>query len=146
MDTFFWFALLIVFIVAEAATVGMVSVWFAMGALAAMVGGLLDAKLWLQIVLFVVVSGVSLALLRPIAKKSFNRNRTQTNVDALVGKTCLVTAAIDNMQSTGQVKLGDVEWSARSSSDDAISVGTQVRIDRVEGVKVFVTPVKVEVG
>ena len=108
--------------------------------------GMFRIIIQLQIVLFVVVSGASLALLRPIAKRSFNRNRTQTNVDALVGKTCLVTAPIDNLQSAGQVRLGDVEWSARSSSDDLISVGTQVRIDRVEGVKVFVTPVKVEVG
>ena len=146
MDKVLWFALLIVFIVAEAATVGMVSAWFAIGALAAMVSGLLGAKFWLQIVVFVTVTGVSLYLLRPIAKKHFNAKVTRTNVDALVGKTCLVTASIDNMQSAGQVRLGDVEWTARSSTDDPISVGTQVRIDRVEGVKVFVTPVKVEVG
>ena len=146
MDTVFWFALVVVFILAEAASVGMTSVWFALGALVAMVSGLLGAKLWLQIVLFVVVSGASLALLRPIAKKHFNAKVTRTNVDALAGKTCLVTAAIDNMQSAGQVKLGDVEWTARSSTEEPIPVGTQVRIDRVEGVKVFVTPVMVEVG
>ena len=146
MDTVLWFALLIVFVVAEAATVGMVSVWFALGALCAMISGLLGAKIWLQIVVFVAVSGVSLAALRPIAKRYFNAKRINTNVDALVGRTCLVVAPIDNVNACGQVKLGDVEWSARSSKDEPIAAGTQVRIDRVEGVKVFVTPIEVKVG
>lgn len=146
MYTIVWFVLLIVFIVAEASTVSMVSAWFAIGALAAMICSFLDAQFWLQVVAFVVASGASLAMLRPIAKKHFNAKRIQTNVDALVGRTCLVTVTVDNLQEAGQIKLGDVEWSARSSADERIEVGTQVRIDRVEGVKVFVTPVKVEVG
>ena len=146
MYTIVWFVLLIVFIVAEASTVSMVSAWFAIGALAAMICSFLDAQFWLQVVVFVVASGASLAMLRPIAKKHFNAKRIQTNVDALVGRTCLVTVTVDNLQEAGQIKLGDVEWSARSSADERIEVGTQVRIDRVEGVKVFVTPVKVEVG
>ena len=145
MDTVIWFALLIVFIAAEAATVGMVSAWFAAGALAALVSGLLGAKFWLQIVVFVAVSGASLAMLRPVAKRCFNARRTRTNVDALAGKTCLVVTDIDNVSACGQVKLGDVEWSARSSTDEPIKAGTQVRIDRVEGVKVFVTPIEVKV-
>ena len=146
MYTIVWFVLLIVFIVAEASTVSMVSAWFAIGALAAMICSFLDAQFWLQVVVFVVASGASLAMLRPIAKKHFNAKRTQTNVDALVGRTCLVTVTIDNLQAAGQIKLGDVEWSARSSTDERIEVGTQVRIDRVEGVKVFVTPIEVKVG
>ena len=146
MYTIVWFVLLIVFIVAEAATVSMVSAWFAIGALAAMICSLLGAKIWLQVVALVVVSGASLAMLRPIAKKHFNAKRSQTNVDALVGRTCLVVAPIDNVKACGQVKLGDVEWSARSSKDEPIAAGTQVRIDRVEGVKVFVTPIEVKVG
>ncbi len=145
MDKVLWFALLIVFIAAEAATVGMVSTWFALGALAALVSGLLGAEFWLQIVLFVVVSGATLCLLRPIAKRYFNANRTNTNVDALVGKVCLVVSPIDNVNACGQVKVGDVEWSARSSTDEPIEAGTQVRVDRVEGVKVFVTPIEVKV-
>ena len=145
MDKFFWFALLIAFVIAEAATVSMVSAWFAAGALAALVAALLGAKLWLQIVLFLTVSAVALALLRPIAKKYFTPRLTNTNVDALVGKTCLCVTAVDNMAAVGQVKIGDVEWTARSTTGEAISVGTQVRIDRVEGVKVYVTPVAVAV-
>ncbi len=145
MEAFLWFGLLILFIIAEAATVSMVSAWFAIGALAALAAELLGAKLWLQVVLFVVVSGVSLAMLRPMARKHFNSKITRTNVDALVGKTCMVIDAIDNMASCGKVKIGDVEWSARSTAGEDVPAGTQVKIDRVEGVKVYVTPVTVAV-
>ena len=145
MDTFLWFALLIAFVVAEAVTVSMVSAWFAVGSLAALITALLGGKLWLQVVVFVVVSAVALAMLRPIAKKYFNPKLTRTNVDAMTGKTCLCVTAIDNLAGVGQVKIGDVEWSARSVSGEPIPAGEQVRIDRVEGVKVYVTPVTVAV-
>ncbi len=144
MDTIVWFGLLVLFIWVEAATVTMVSAWFAVGALAAVIAALCGGQLWLQIVLFFVVSGVSLALLRPISKKHFSSKLTHTNVDAMTGKTCPVVADIDNLTGRGQVKLGDVEWSARSTDGSPIGAGTQVKIDRVEGVKVYVTPVKVE--
>ena len=145
MDTVIWFALLILFIWVEAATVTMVSAWFALGALAAVIAALAGGQLWLQIVLFFGVSGVSLALLRPISKKHFNTKLTPTNVDAMADKLCLVVTDIDNFAARGQVKVGDVEWSARSTDGSPIPAGTQVKVDRVEGVKVYVTPVKVEV-
>ena len=145
MDKILWLILLVLFAVAEAATVTMVSVWFAAGSLAALVVALLGGKAWLQIVLFLVVSGVFLALLRPLAKKHFTPRITRTNVDAIIGKVCLVTGGIDNLASTGQVKIGDVEWTARSESGDPIPAGTQVKVERIEGVKVYVTPVMVEV-
>ena len=145
MDTFLWFALLVLFIWVEASTVTMVSAWFAVGALASLITALLGGKLWLQVVIFLAVSGVALALLRPIAKKYFTPKLTRTNVDALTGKTCLCVTAIDNLAGSGQVKIGDVEWSARSTTGEAIPAGTEVKIDRVEGVKVYVTPVTVKV-
>lgn len=140
METFLWFVLLVLFIVVEAVTVNMVSAWFTIGSLAALVGSLLGAKLWLQVVLFLAVSGISLALLRPLARRYFTPRITRTNVDALAGKTCLCIGDINNLTGTGQVRIGDVEWSARSSTGEPIPTGTQVRIDRVEGVKVYVTP------
>ena len=140
-----WLGLILLFIVIEAATVGMVSAWFAAGALAALIVALIGAELWLQALVFVTVSAVALALLRPIAQKHFTPRLTRTNVDAIVGKTCLCVTAIDNLASTGQVKIGDIEWSARSTTGEPISVGTQVKVDRVEGVKVYVTPVTVKV-
>lgn len=145
MDTIIWFILLVVFIWAEASTVTMVSAWFAVGALAAVITALLGGALWLQVVLFLAVSGVSLALLRPIAKKYFTPRITRTNVDAMAGKICQVVTDVDNLTAAGQVKIGDVEWSARSTDGSPIPAGTQVKIDRVEGVKVYVTPVTVAV-
>ena len=142
---FVWFGLLILFIAVEAATVGMTSVWFAAGALGALIIGLIGGELWLQALVFITISAVALALLRPIAQKHFTPRLTRTNVDAVVGKTCLCITAIDNLASTGQVKIGDVEWTARSTTGEPIAVGTQVKIDRVEGVKVYVTPVTVKV-
>ncbi len=142
---FVWFGLMVVFFIVEGATVGMVSTWFALGSLAAMVISLLGGELWLQILVFITVSTVTLAMLRPLAKKYINGRLTPTNVDALAGKTCLCVTAIDNLASCGQVKIGDVEWSARSTTGEPIPAGTQVKVDRVEGVKVYVTPVTVKV-
>ena len=145
MEAFIWFALLIVFVAVEAATVNMVSTWFALGSLAALIVALIGGELWLQILVFLTISAVALALLRPLARKYFTPRITRTNVDALTGKTCLCVSAIDNVAGCGQVKVGDVEWTARSTTGEPISVGEQVKIDRIEGVKVYVTPVTVKV-
>lgn len=142
---YIWFGLMVLFLVLEAATVGMTSVWFAAGALGALIVSLAGGELWLQVLVFITLSAVALGLLRPIAQKHFTPRLTRTNVDALVGKTCLCVTAIDNLASTGQVKIGDVEWSARSTAGEPIPAGTQVKVDRVEGVKVYVTPVTVKV-
>ena len=135
-----WFILMIVFVVTEVATVGLVSVWFAVGALAATVTALLGGELWLQAVLFAVVSGALLALLRPFARKFFQPKLTKTNVDAVVGSRGVVLEEINNLGPCGRVKLDAMEWSARSTGGDVIPAGTVVCVDRVEGVKLFVTP------
>lgn len=140
-----WFILLVVFLLAEAASVAVVSLWFAAGALVAMVASWLGAQLWLQVVLFVVVSGALLAALRPIIKKLFKPKLTRTNVDAVIGSAGMVTGSINNALSQGQIKLGAMEWTARSTSGEPIEEGTQVVVDRVEGVKVFVSPAEVKV-
>lgn len=140
-----WFVLLVVFLMTEASTVSMVSLWFAVGALVAMILSLFGAEIWLQVVVFFVVSGVLLALLRPVAKKYFTPKLTKTNVDAVVGQTGLVIAAVDNLNSCGRVKLGSMEWTARSNSPEVIPEGTYVTVTRIEGVKVFVSPVKEKV-
>lgn len=139
----FWFVLLVVFLIAEAATVTMISLWFAAGALAAMAVSLLGAGTWLQVGMFFVVSAVMLTALRPLARKYFTPKLTKTNVDSVIGTQGLVTAAIDNVSAQGQVKLGAMEWTARSVSGEPIAKGTRVRVEKVEGVKIFVTPVEV---
>ena len=144
---FFWLALLVIFLIAEAACpIHLVSVWFAIGSLAALLCDSLGAPVWVQITVFVAVSAVLLALLWPLAKKFLNPKVTSTNVDSVIGSVGVVTADIDNVEAHGQVKLGGMEWTARSTSGDPIAAGTEIRVDRIEGVKVFVTPVKTAAG
>lgn len=140
-DIIVWLGLMIVFLIVEASCpIHLVSIWFAVGSLAAVLASVLGAALWLQITLFVVVSAGLLAMLWPLTKKFLNPKVTATNVDSVIGSRGLVTEAIDNLSACGHVKLGAMEWTARSSSGEPIPVGTQVRVDRVEGVKVFVSP------
>ena len=141
-----WFVLLVLFLFVEANTVSVVSVWFAAGALSAMVTALLGGQLWLQVVLFFVVSAGLLVALRPIIKKHFTPKLVKTNVDSIVGQKGYATAAIDNLSATGQVKLGGMYWSARSTSGDPIPEGTLVKVDRIEGVKAFVSPAEERVS
>ena len=143
MDTIIWLALMIVFLITEAATVVMVSLWFAAGALVAMAASLLGAPIWLQIVLFLTVAAVLLACLRGVVRKHFTPKLTRTNVDAIVGSKGYVTADIDNIGATGTVKLGAMEWTARSTTGSSIPKGALVRVDKIEGVKAFVTAVEV---
>lgn len=137
-----WLALLILFIYVEVSTVTMVSLWFAAGALAALLASLFQAELWLQVVLFVVVSGVMLAALRPVARKYFTPKLTATNVDAIIGKEGIVCKKIDNITCEGRVKIAGMEWSARSTDGEEIAEGARIRVDKIEGVKVFVSPVE----
>ena len=139
-----WLVLMIVFLITEAATVTMVSLWFAAGSLAALIISLLGGGWVLQVVAALVVSAALLACLRPIARKHFTPGLTKTNVDAVIDSRGYVTAPIDNISATGTVKLGAMEWTARSSFGAPIAAGTLVKVDRIEGVKVFVTPAEVE--
>ena len=138
-----WLVLLVVFLAAEAATVSMVSLWFAVSALVALLVALLGGPGWLQGTLFLAISAVLLALLRPIVRRYISPRITATNVDSVISSTGLVTAAIDNVSAAGQVKLGAMEWTARSTSGQPIPVGTLVKVDRIEGVKAFVSPAEV---
>lgn len=139
-----WLAAMVVFLIVESQSVTMVSLWFAAGALAALIAELCGAELWLQIVLFFAVSIALLASLRPLARKYFTPKITKTNVDSVIGSEGLVTADINNITAQGQVKLGAMEWTARSTSGENIPAGTPVRVDKIEGVKVFVSPAQVD--
>lgn len=143
--TIVWAVLFLLFLFMEANTVSVVSIWFALGALAAEIVCLCGGELWLQVVLFLVLSGVLLAALRPITKKYFTPKLTKTNVDAVVGTTGKVTLTIDNDAAQGKVKLGAMEWTARSTNGSVIEAGTLIRVDKIEGVKVFVSPAEVKV-
>ena len=139
-----WFILMVVFLIAEAACpIHLISIWFAAGSLVATVVSLFGGPVWLQIGAFLVVSGALLACLWPFVRKFLKPTQVKTNVDALIGSSGYVTAPIDNVSATGQVKLGAMEWTARSTTGKPIAVGTLVKVDRIEGVKAFVTEVKI---
>ena len=136
-----WLVLMILFLVAEASTVSLVSIWFAFGCLAALLVSLFHGAVWLQMTVFLAVSALLLILLRPLTRKYFAPKLSPTNVDSVVGTEGFVTSHIDNLSASGQVKLGAMFWTARSTTGAEIPEDTLVRVDRVEGVKVFVTPV-----
>lgn len=141
--SFIWLTLLVIFVAAEAATVTMISLWFAAGALAALIASLLGGSLLLQAALFLVVSTALLLSLRPLVRRYVNPKKTATNADAVIGSKGYVTGDIDNDAAVGQVKLGGMVWTARSSSGHPIAKGTLVQVDRIEGVKVYVSPASV---
>jgi len=135
----FWMILLIVCIVIELPTMGLTTIWFAGGALAAILASLLHVPVFLQVVLFLVVSLLLLFFTRPIAVKYFNKDRVKTNVESMVGRQAIVTGEICNLHATGQVTVGGQEWSARSYDDQLrIPEGTVVTIVAIHGVKLIV--------
>ena len=138
----FWLVLTVALLAVEASTVTLVSLWFAAGALAAMLVSFFG-PIWLQITVFLAVSVVLLLALRPLVRKYITPKVTKTNIDSVVGSVGLVTVPVDNVTASGQVKLGGMEWSARSTTGEPIETGTKVKVDRIEGVKVFVTPVEI---
>ena len=139
-----WLVLMVVFLIVEGACpFHRVSIWFAAGSLVALLVSLLGGAVWLQITLFLVVSVALLILLWPLVRKVITPKIEKTNVDAVIGSTGLVTVAIDNVTAEGQVKLGAMYWTARSTSGEKIPEGTLIRADRIEGVKVYVSPAEV---
>ena len=139
-----WLVIMTVFLIVEAACpFHLVSIWFAAGALVSMIISMLGGELWLQIIAFCIVSGALLAGLWPFIRKFLNPHITATNVDSVIGTEGVVTADIDNLNAVGQVKLGGMEWTARSTSGEKITAGTRIRVDRIEGVKAFVSPAEV---
>ncbi len=133
-----WLIALIVLVVGEALTVGLTFIWFAVGSLGGLVTAVLGGEIWLQIVVFLVLSALSLALVRPLAAKFLRTSRTPTNADRILGRTAVVIQQIDNVAGQGQINVSGQVWSARSAGGVVIPVGTQVRVQRIEGVKAFV--------
>ena len=134
-----WLGLTAAFLIAEAATVTVISLWFAAGSLAAMVMALVGGAVWMQAITFLLVSMAALTALRPLTRKYLTPKLTPTNVDSVIGSIGIVTTAIDNVSASGQVKLNGMDWSARSTSGEPIEAGAKVRVDKIEGVKAFVS-------
>lgn len=135
-----WLILAALFLVVELITIGMVSIWFLAGSLAALLAAALGAALWLQLVLFLIVSILCFVLIYPRVKHLVRRNQQPTNADMVLGQTCVVTQKIDNVAGTGAVSVGGKIWTARSQNGEIADEGTLVRAEQIQGVKLIVSP------
>ena len=133
-----WLIILVVLALAEAATINLVSIWFAAGALTALLISLFCQNFWIQLVVFLLVSTLCLALVRPLAQKKFTPHLHPTNLDLLLGQYAVVTEDIDNLAATGQVKVDGQIWTARNEVEEPIPAGSIVQVLRIEGVKIIV--------
>ena len=142
MTVFYWLIAAAVLLVLEIMTMGLMTVWFAGGALFGAVAAAVGMSLPVQIGVFLVVSLVLLFLTRPLAQKYFNNRTVKTNAESLVGNTCIVTETINNLRAEGQVTIKGQVWTARSVSEDMIlEKDTKVTVRSISGVKLIVEPV-----
>ena len=142
MESIFWLVLFILFLVFEVATMGLTTIWFAGGAIAAFALALADVHIIIQIVVFFAVSIFLLFVTRPIASRYINKNTVKTNVDELVGKVVKCTETIDNYNEMGSVRINGNEWMARAVTDNmTIPKDTMVQVVEIVGAKVIVQPI-----
>ncbi len=136
----FWLIVLIVMIVVEISTVSLTSLWFAAGALVALVVSLLGGPFWLQVVLFLVTAIILLLLVRPLSVKILSKKAEKTNVESLIGKDAVVTEDIDNIAGKGEAAVDGVIWTARMKERDGkCPKGSICIVERIEGVKIILT-------
>ena len=136
--TLFWLFAITVFVIFEAVSFGLTSIWFAVGAVAGMIGSVAGASITVQVILFLIVSTLTLLFTRPLVKKFVAPKITRTNADRIFDKTGVVIEMIDNIAGTGTVSVDGKLWTARSEKSDVIQPNEMVKIIRISGVKVFV--------
>ncbi|MBQ6807135.1 MAG: NfeD family protein [Lachnospiraceae bacterium] len=137
--TIMWLVLLVILVIIELATMGLTTIWFAGGALAAAIVSIPGTPIFLQVIVFLVVSAILLYFTRPIAVKYFNKDRIRTNTESLIGRQAIVISEINNVEGSGQVNTGGMEWTARSSYNNVVlPVGAVVTILGIDGVKLIV--------
>lgn len=138
MTVIVWAGLTVLFVLLELVTYGLASIWFALGALVGLIAAALGGQLWLQIVLFAIVSIVTLLLTRPLARKYVNSRTQPTNADRVIGSQALVTEAIDDLAGTGAVSVDGKLWTARTADGSDLPVGTRVTVREIRGVRLIV--------
>ncbi|MBQ3371785.1 MAG: NfeD family protein [Oscillospiraceae bacterium] len=134
----FWLIIMVVMLIVEALVPGLVSIWFALGALAALIGAVGGLLMPAQIVLFLLVSVAALIATRPLVRKYVNSKTQHTNADRILGQECVVTEQIDNLAGTGEIAVGGKRWTARSADQSVIPKEACVVVERIEGVKAIV--------
>ena len=140
MNVIVWAGLTVLFVIVELATYGLASIWFALGSLVGLVAAALGGPIWLQIVLFAVVSAATLLLTRPLAQKYVNSRTQATNADRVIGAKALVTEEINELAGTGSVRVDGKLWTARSADDSVLPAGTRVVVKEIRGVRLIVEP------
>lgn len=145
----FWLAAAVVLLAVEGVTVGLTSIWFAAGALAALLLSFFTENIWIQLFGFLIVSFGTLFAVRPMVKRYVTPSREATNADRVIGDEGIVTEEINNRKAQGQLRVRGAVWSARCEPDQdgqIIPVDARVRILRIEGVKLIVTPLEIPAG
>lgn len=138
--TVIWIAVLIGGVAIEVATLNLVSIWFAVGGLAAFIALSLGASFLVQLIVFAVVSAVMLCLIRPLTTDILKPKGAKTNADRIIGETAIVTEQISNASNKGQIKISGQIWSAKSDDGSVINEGEIVKIIAISGVKAIVQP------
>ena len=139
METMYWLLIFIVLLVIEIGTMGLTTIWFAGGALAAFIMGIIGFGTGVQIAVFSIVSIVLLVSTRPIALKYFNKERQKTNAESLIGKQALVLEEVDTLHNKGVVEVNGQEWSAKTGEPSGvIAKNTVVTIEGIQGVKLII--------
>ena len=133
-----WVLALVVFLVMEAMTYQMVSVWFVFGAVAGIITYFLGGGFFIQMCVFIAVSLVLLILFRPIAMKMLKNQDFKSNADGLIGQEVIVTENVNNIEFTGKGKINGMEWTLRSEDGREIAEGTIAKVKKIEGVKLIV--------
>ena len=140
-----WLGILAILLVIEAITVGLTTVWFAGGALVACIASWLGGGIVVQLLLFFGVSVVLLIFTRPLAVRYMNKGVEKTNAESLLGKRAVVIQPVNNLAQTGQVRINDIEWTARTADDgEEIPTGAVVEIEEIRGVKLIVKEISKE--
>ena len=142
MEYALWIVLMVALIIVEASTASLVCIWFAIGALGALIAKLFGAGLFYQTVCFVIVSAIALCVTKPLVKKLRKNGKTATNADMVIGKTGIVTEDITNDKFAGSVKVAGQMWSAVTSDGSEIPKNSKVKIIKIDGVKLVVEIVK----
>ncbi len=131
----YWFIAFVILLVIEIATINLVSIWFAIGAIAAMFTAFFTKSIFIQMIIFIIVSLISLVITKPLIKKVKNKEVVPTNSDRIIGKRATVIKTIDK-DEYGEVKVYGNVWTA--CSDSRIEIGTKVKVLSIDGVKLIV--------
>ena len=133
-----WLAAVAAFIIIEAVTYQLISVWFVIGAIGGLIAALCGANFYIQMTVFLSVSVLLLILLRPVSMKLIKKQDFKSNADSLIGKNVLITEDVSNIKGTGLGKAGGMTWTVRTENDDVIAAGETAEVTRIEGVKLIV--------